>query len=516
MNPRTSLYDRFATSSSDLSSFFRSLASQSQPRPTNFNPLPPSYSTQSPSHTSTHLELFDSGLKGKEGAVRVLQALERAPGTRSITLSNNGLGDDGCRELCVGLKRARSHGIGGSLVELNLSGNKLSDVSLHLITLHLLTSSPHPPTLTHLYLTANNLTLSPPLPSYLSTSLASPLSQLTCLSLTNNPNLGPSLSTFLPLLTLSPNSNLSQLHFSLCGLTPKEAPVIAHWLKDPEGGGTRLQAFCANGNWLDERGLRLIAKSVVDGYCTGVILLEFLACEDPPEDLEEGEFEEVFERIEKELEGDEQEGWRERLKEALKRNEKVLRETREAALGLLSPARVLFGGNPREKEVDVGELRRVIEGMGNTDSSSFESTPLEPTFPFLRLPIELQIHVLRHLLPSSLSASSYPPRSSSSSTPFQPPQHPIPRSPLTESQFLSLLSHAASQQTLTTEVEIVRIGKMPMEGSVLPSLDGRKRTGVAEVVGGARMGGNVGGRMEVGKWEEWVLRSTGCDRFMRA
>ncbi|CDR48227.1 RHTO0S16e03994g1_1 [Rhodotorula toruloides] len=81
------------------------------------------------------LDFFDHELSGPDGAVAVLRAVEKSPGVTALALSQNHLGDDGMRELLVGLKRLRSRDIGAHLEELNLSDCRLSDVSLHLLTL---------------------------------------------------------------------------------------------------------------------------------------------------------------------------------------------------------------------------------------------------------------------------------------------------------------------------------------------------------------------------------------------
>lgn len=120
------------------------------------------------------LDFFDHDLSGPDGAVAVLRAVEKSPGVTALALwgpllaltirfsahliaysSQNHLGDDGMRELLVGLKRLRSRDIGAHLEvrsvalplqqcllrtfrvvqELNLSDCRLSDVSLHLLTL---------------------------------------------------------------------------------------------------------------------------------------------------------------------------------------------------------------------------------------------------------------------------------------------------------------------------------------------------------------------------------------------
>lgn len=431
----------------------------------------------------------------------------------------------------------RRRAVGGQVQDLNLSGNGLSDVAFHLITLQyvpftpesnakelkrlppasLLTPSPHPTSITHLYLSNNKITLEPDLGHFLGIALSSPASSLACLSLTNNKRIGtPGLRSLLASLRLGPKSNLTQLHMSLCHITPDAAEVIASWLEDPAGGGTRLQAFCANGNFISSPGLRRIAHAVISGRCSGLLLLESLANEEG----EEGEAEVWKDEIARLDEGEEEvEGWSSRLAKATERNKRVFKETRLAALGLLARARVLFAGNPHEPAVDVAEIRRGVEVMLASSQDLFLQSPPPPsgTFPFLRLPIEIQVHVLRAslLLTPSREAHLYPPLSAASSSTSPPPNHDttLLSSPLTESQFLRLLSHAASRSTLATEIQIARAeaaGGASRVASLNGFQNGRKENFGAK--SDEAKAGSAGGGLG---WEEWVLRETGCDRFQR-
>lgn len=368
----------------------------------------------------------------------------------------------------------------------------------------LLQSSPHPPTLTHLYLTANSFSLSSPeLSEFLGAVLSSPSSALRCLSLTNNAAINSSgLLALLKHLNLGPSTQLAQLHFSLCDLTPDCAEPLARWLENPEGGA-RLQVLCINGNSIGSAGLRRIARSVTSGKASSLLHLEAHANESTEEQKEWKEVTDALEAAETE---EDLEGWKERLELAKERNKTVLKETRLAALGLLAKGRILFGGNPREPEVDAGAIRRGVEDLDTREdpySTKSPSSLPNSAFPFLRLPIELQVHVLRcclYLRPSH-AAHLYHPLSSNSASPLLPSPETL-SSPLTEHQFLNLLAYCASSSTLSIEIRIAAAG-----GRV-PHLKQSKGWQQDQWAGEEASGSGSA-------WEDWVLRKTECDRFAR-
>ncbi|BGP47948.1 hypothetical protein JCM10450v2_003815 [Rhodotorula kratochvilovae] len=430
------------------------------------------------------LDYFGGDVVGPDGAVLVLGSMEKSPGVTDIVLSQNSLGDDGMRELLVGMKRLRSRDIGAHLQSINLSNCGLSDVSLHLLTLHLLQPSPHPPSLRSLYLNYNNISLGAQstlstLPEFLGTTLTSPSCSLRCLDLTSNSSIGTKgLTALLSSLKLAAGpSYLAELRLSVTGLTPDCAEPLAQWLEDP-AGGARLLVLTLNACSLGAAGVRRIARSVVSGQASSLLHLEALANGGGDEDDRWAEVNAAL------VAQEEDEDWTDEkgpLQEALKRNQQVYRETRLAALRLAGPARILFGGNAQERD-------------GPAEGA-------EP-FPFLRLPIELQVHVLRCLvlLSPSSTAHHYPPpghsRPVASSSPLS--------SPLTEPQFLRLLSHCASRPTLLTER---RIAAAHAAGEA-PSLT---------TSSGARAWAKPKDEQDVEDgWEEWFLRQTGCDRFERA
>ncbi|GAA5928342.1 uncharacterized protein JCM15063_003855 [Sporobolomyces koalae] len=496
-----SFYDRFRQPGGDLASFFRSITTPTR-RYISERHEPTAYEWElfrARQGGTKRLDFFDAQLKGPDGATHVLKELQRSPAASSISLSQNELGDDGVREFLVGMKRLRGQDVGARLQELNLSDCRLSDVALYLLTLHLLRPAPHPPTITHLYLTGNNISLAlSSLPEFLGKTISSAGSALTCLSFTNNPAIGTQgLIALLPHLNLGEaQSRLSQIHLSVCGLNPDAAEPLARWLEDPNGGG-RLQVLAVNGCNLSNAGVRRIARAVISGKASSLIHLECLAnTEDEPmlwqevtSALEAGEGEE--DRI----------GWKERLEAAKERNKQVYKETRLAALSLVSAARILFGGNAREAGVDVSEIVKGVDSRRPQEQDV--SQPFPPTpFPFLRLPIELQVHVLRclALLRPSRVAHLYPPLDPT--LPHRLVEPGTLSSPLTESQFLRILSHCAQRSTMTIERRIAEA----QEAGAVPSL---KNVGARPAWAVQSEPGGEG-------WEDWFLRSTGCDRFERA
>lgn len=542
----------------DLGDFLRSLA---VPRA--------AYGTSSPTREQEEWEVFrarQGGTKrldyfvgdvtGPAGAVLVLRAIEKSPGVTDIVLcvslslslshpprvqassqsrlpvrslsSQNELGDDGMRELLVGMKRLRSRDIGAHLeVRPLVSARRIQDELTCSDLVHrvstcrtagsatsrctssscsafrvlpsrpgsdllspraaysLLQPSPHPPSLRSLYLNYNSISLGSQstlstLPEFVGAVLSSPACSLRCLDLTSNRGITtPGFTSLLSSLKLAAGpSHLAELRLSVTGLTPDCAEPLAQWLEDPEGGA-RLLVLTLNACRLGPAGVRRINRSVTSGRAPSLLHLEALA-------NGEGEDDEQWAAVNAALaEGEEDYGdeaaEKERLRGALKRNQTVYGETRRAALRLAAPARVLFGGNAQE------------------------GTSAPEAFPFLRLPIELQVHVLRCLvlLTPSRVAHLYP----TLSRPHAIPSNSTATfsSPLTEPQFLRLLAHCAAPQTLLAERRIAAAhaaGAAPSLNAASGSKTWNKTAGGAHDV-------------EAG-WEEWFLRATGCDRFQRA
>ena len=321
----------------------------------------------------------------------------------------------------------------------------------------LLTASPHPPTLECLYLTNNTIELGSvsrddSVPRLLGRALSSPNSTLRWISLTSNPRIGTfGFVALLDNLRLSATSaaapsRFSQLHASVCGLMPDSAQPLASWLANPDCGGTRLQGLSLNGNYLSAPGVALVTKSLDDGRCTGLIHAEMLA----NDEVEAGDDGQTFDlaRLEEAAAPITPATWREPLRDALDRNASLLRATRQEAASLLACARVVLMVAP-EVHPDAATIRQQVERFSLSDTSP----PADAPFPFLRLPVELQQHILRFVplakrdrafqrggVPASLLSTS-----DDDSQTF---------SALSERQFLRVLDYARSRQTLRREIVI--------------------------------------------------------------
>lgn len=360
-----------------------------------------------------------------------------------------------------------------------------------LLTLHavysLLSPSPHPPSLRALSLNNNQISLGAnstlsSLPEFLAATLSAPESSLRSLTISNNPHIDS--NAFLELLSrldLSTGpSQLAELRMSVTRLSPEVVEPLVKWLESPTGG-SRLQVLALNSCGLGRVGVQHIQHAVVSGRVRNLLHLELMA----NEEITDGEHTDTIWshvvdplRSLAEASGEDFHEWDARLKAALDRNRLAWLGTRRAALALLGPARICFGGNAQEA---------IANG---TDEAT--DWPAAASFPFLRLPVEVQVHVLRCLLFLLSSPSTNP--VSSSSTPSRTAD-----AALTEPQFLRVLGHSSSRRTLAVERQIA------LAQGLAPSLNGAS--------GGGMKQQTADERDPASGWEAWYLRATGCDRF---
>lgn len=352
----------------------------------------------------------------------------------------------------------------------------------------LLSPSPHPPSLRALSLNNNRLSLGASstlasLPEFLAATLSAPEGSLRSLTITSNPLIDSgAFVEFLSRLDLSTGpSQLAELRMSVTRLSPEVVDPLVKWLQSPTGG-SRLQVLALNSCRLGGVGVRHVQRAVVDGRIGNLLHLELMANEEAIDDDEHTDTvrPHATEALQTQAEesGEDFHDWESRLKAALGRNRSAWLATRRAALGLLGPARICFGGNAQEATP--------IEAGGAADGE--ETAP----FPFLQLPVEVQVHVLRSLL---FLLSPPPPRYDVAST----TEPPATRAALTEAQFLRILGHSSSRRTLAIERQIALA-----QGSA-PSLNGSSH---------AKAKPHLADESDPASgWEEWYLRVTGCDRF---
>lgn len=339
----------------------------------------------------------------------------------------------------------------------------------------MLRPSPHPPSLKSLSLNNNQLSLGSrsslaSLPEFLGTTLSAPACSLQALTLTSNHQIdAEALVGLLSHLDLSSGpSQLSEIRASVVPLSPTCVDPLVEWLERPTGGA-RLQVLALNSCQLSAAGVRRIQRSVIEGRSRNLLHLELMA-NDVAEDDASAPSDPA--PISPDEAGEGLQDWNTRFEQAMRRNRTAWLETRRSALALAAPTRILFGGEPRER-------------------SPADSPAADGSFPFLRLPVEVQVHVLRclALLRPSAVAHLYP-GSSTTLTELL--------SPVSEGQFLRILAHCASGATLALERRIATAG------GAMPSLLSDAGTKTWKPLG-SEPDPSSG-------WEEWFLRSTECDR----
>ncbi|OAV92623.1 hypothetical protein PTTG_05006 [Puccinia triticina 1-1 BBBD Race 1] len=418
-----------------------------------------------PDRQQDHLSFHDTGLRGPQGALIVLEALATNPFASTLTLSHNALGDAGVRQLASRLRFLKKRRT-TPIHELNLASNSLTDAALAELCRAW-------DGLVELYLSNNLITLnSSPSP------LLAGLGNLTLLSLTSNPIDCSALSSLLR----NPNLSLLQLttlHLSACSLDLSVAVSLALWLEDRSRSGP-LEWLAVNGNNWGTRGCERIVWALARcGGNSSLLRVEMLACDAPrssePEnqlgadDQDQAEliklmgFKDSVDRedcrLTIELEG----GWKNLLEKCESRNQALRLATRRAALGLISTARPILLSTPAPESA-LGPVRA------------------KEVFPWDRLPEELKLNIWRWvaILSAFPGLQGSPPRADPSNgpsieldntvqfrqspstfvdplisrgTPAEHPPHPfILPDPLTPSQLLSVINYAQDRECLQAEI----------------------------------------------------------------
>ncbi|KAH9471602.1 hypothetical protein Pst134EA_005493 [Puccinia striiformis f. sp. tritici] len=407
-----------------------------------------------PDRQQDHLSFHDTGLRGPQGALIVLEALATNPYASKLTLSHNLLGDAGIKQLASRIRFIKKRRT-TPIHEVNLASNLLSDLALT----ELCRSWEG---LSELYLSNNQITLTST-PSPLLTGLGN----LTLLSLTSNPIDSASLSSLFGNPDLAP-IHLTTLHLSACSLDLSVAVSLALWLEDRTRSGY-LEWLAVNGNnWGTQGCQRIVWALARRGGNSNLLRLEMLACDTPTPDIttsveaeqEDGQLE--IDRLVKllgfknptDLEDcrmamENEGGWKRLLEKCETRNQALRLATRRAALGLVSNARHILLSNPCAPTPSITSSEQPTDGIVQEDSTRSS----KDVFPWNRLPEELKLNIWRwvailcafpglqehHHFESNNGGSSNSPISSS---PVDLPE------PLTIHQLLNLIKYAGDRDSL--------------------------------------------------------------------
>ncbi|KAH9852386.1 RNI-like protein [Lenzites betulinus] len=350
----------------------------------------------------SHIESIDAGLTSVNGAQEVLKDMLSRRSVTKLILGSNSLGDEGCEELFGFLSSdaGRKYKIG----EISLNRNGIGNRGLLAISRYVQENI----TLRELFLHNNVFVGEPNVAIVFALALNS--SRLETLSLANNDLLTDAfLAQFLPLLDAP---YLREINLSVCGLSQAAAPYLSEYLTSPR---CRLHALKLNGNQLRVRGVGSLVHAIrLANYTLLRMELYTTGLSKEPEDSDFSAGEEsvdVFHGRWQDVETD--------LKRSLARNSTLKYMVEKEALALLRYSRLLL---LRPKARDAAPSTAIVSpcsescscvqisantlfsSIGEPYSLSTLSSSPEPHFPFMRLPTELQLHVLSFLSPT-LSAA---------------------------------------------------------------------------------------------------------------
>ncbi|KAK7685565.1 hypothetical protein QCA50_011432 [Cerrena zonata] len=302
-----------------------------------------------------HVSFSAEGLSSVEGARTVIETIESRKQVTKLSLSHNDLADEGCIELFSYLcsPEGRKH----QLTEINLVHNHLGDRSLLAISEYLRNNRQ----LKELWLQANAFSGARDVVATFVDAVNS--SQLRTLTLSSNCGDGNVLVSHL--MDMLDSTTLGDIQISGADLTQVVIPHIVNYISSPR---SRLHTIRANGNKLGIRGVREIVQAV-ERHNYSLTKVDLLAnwTEGSETESDEDHTMEARKRV------------TERLNIALKRNDRLKKETTKGAFALLRHARAVL-------------LRTAVvhPAVQQTDS---------PT-PISRLPMELQLHILSFIAPT--------------------------------------------------------------------------------------------------------------------
>ncbi|KAA1135437.1 hypothetical protein PGTUg99_025018 [Puccinia graminis f. sp. tritici] len=462
-----------------------------------------------PDRQQDHLSFHDTGLRGTQGALIVLEALATNPFASRLTLSHNILGDQGVRQLATRLRFLKKRRA-TPIHELNLASNALTDAAL----IELCRTSDG---LLELYLSNNHISLNCSPSPFLAG-----LGNLTLLSLTSNPIDCLALSDLLrnPKLALL---QLNTLHLSACALDLPVAVSLALWLEDRSRSGT-LEWLAVNGNnWGTAGCERIVWALARRGGNSNLLRVEMLACDAPPSEAEPTEGRDQMEIVKLmgfrdsndledchltvQLEG----GWKKLLEKCEARNQALRLATRRAALGLVSTARPILLGTPRPP--------------ASAEAETMEASKAR-VFRWDKLPEELKLHIWRWVailsafpglqsleLPDhhqqqgpSLSAADQVHSRAATATSRAAAVDPfILPDPLTPSQLFSLINYAQDRESLQAEIAL-------REEAIFSHLIGSKSSSSSSVH--RQLVDNLRRDADIDRQgRAFILSSCGCLRF---
>jgi len=341
-----------------------------------------------PPSSRSHIESLDAGLTSVNGALEIIAEMRSRQLVTKLILGHNELGDEGC-EVLFGFLDSEE-GRRYPIAEISLNSNGIGDRGLEAITQYLTGNS----TLKELFLQNNSFTGNAE--GFVAFAQAINSSHLETLSLTTNPKLSDSfIEQFLHRLD---SSHLREMQLSVIGVTQASAPHFAEYISSSR---CRLSSLKVNGNRLGVRGARMIIRALqrhnftltkLEMYANGLAdadaSSETTASDD---DIAVRAGLSIWHEAQKELD---------RL---LLRNLHLKRTTEREALVLLKYARTVL---LRPKSDGSSTSLALVPSSMDSLFSSILSSSVDhaPTFPFTRLPTELQLHVLSFLAPTLSTA----------------------------------------------------------------------------------------------------------------
>ncbi|KAI0761301.1 RNI-like protein [Trametes elegans] len=350
----------------------------------------------------SHIESMDAGLTSISGAEEIIKDILSRRSVTKLILGHNQLGDEGCEELFGFL--CSEAGRRYKIAEISLNANGIGNRGLLAISRYLRDNT----TLKELFLQNNAFNHDPNVAVVLALAINS--SRLELLSLATSPKLTDEF--FAHFLRSLDAPYFREIILSVCGLTQAVAPHLIEYLTSPR---CHLHVLKLNGNQLRARAVRSIVRAIRQANFT-LLRMELYAVgvSKHPDDSEFSSEDEEDSRVRlgtwQDVEND--------LKRSLTRNLTLKHLVEKDALTLLRYSRVLLlhpkGRDALPAPTAVSACSEFCSCAQLSTSSLFSAIghpyPLSSTptsgssFPFHRLPTELQLRILSFLAPTLSSA----------------------------------------------------------------------------------------------------------------